>query len=333
MASDYQVNTNHNGPGSPYGRFSDSTVVPDMSMQLECDEVIHNWDAVERLDGYDALKIEARTTSKSPVCVPVSDVPQMYDDDVPLLMYGRTTPPNSPLSAEGSDKRNLLQANKEYVSHLLQLWKESAEYESPETTQVDLHEFEHSQSWRTPSDEEPTSNQSSSGFGSESHSSGDFMMDDSSFSPPRSSSPQQVIGESSLENNSYMRRGNRISQYNSPLNVNTLGPYDLLRSISPRIIRSPSPIFPAQRLLRSPSPNWEELQANLSEITAQDILLFPDERCSVRSHSPASGSDQEVPDIEMDVHSFYSDSEENVVNRICTIQSCQDQVVPEYIEE
>ena len=312
-----------------------SSVVPDM-MQLECDEVVQNWDSVERYPpGFGALKAE--TTSRpdsrprSPKGIPVSDELQMYDDAPPAdrSLYDET-PPNSPLMGDGPNKNNLLRANNEYVNQLLQLWRESAEYmyNSAESTQVNLDEYEFSQQWSIPStDDGASSSQSSDG----SHgNSDDISMEYGDSSPRRSPNPQESMVESSFRNISFLGNGSRS---NSPLNLLTQGPYDHLRSVSPAILRSPSPVFPVHRLLRSPSPNWEELQASLSELTQQDILLLRDDRFSTRSRSPASVSDQEVPDIEMDVQSFYSDSDEYTLSRARTSQSCQDQVVPEFIEE
>ena len=304
--------------------------VPDENLQLECDEVIQNWDTIEGDDGFNALKNDARGPLKSP----------MYDESQSsdgLHMYEDAPPPNSPILGEGDIKGNLLYANNEYVSHLLNLWRESSEYNaSAESTQVNLDEFEHSQRWSLPSEDDFTPSQSSNGSGSGSQDSYDVTMEDRSASPQQNNSShtdQEYVD--SFRNISFAGRENRVhtSRSNSPLNTSSLGSYDLLRSASPRIFRSPSPIYPVNRLLRSPSPNWEELQANLSEITPQDILLFAEERYSIRSRSPASSSDQEVPDIEMDVQSFYSDSDEYTGSRGRTAQSCQDQVVPEFIEE
>ena len=316
-----------------------SSLVPDM-MQLECDEVIQNWDSIERYAGFGALKAEATSRPgsrpKSPKDVPVSDELQMYDDAPPtdqLHMYDDDTPPNSPVVGDGPNKNSLLRANNEYVNNLLQLWRESAEYmyNSAESTQVNLDEYERSQQWSILSaDDRNSSSQGSDGSHSNSGGSDDISMEDGSSSPQCSPSAQESTVESSFSSISFLSSGSRS---NSPLSLNAQGPYDLLRSVSPAILRSPSPIFPVRRLLRSPSPNWEELQASLSELTPHDILLLRDERFSVRSRSPASVSDQEVPDMEMDVQSFYSDSDDYTLSRARTTLSCQDQVVPEFIEE
>ena len=319
-----------------------SSIVPDM-MQLECDEVIQNWDNVERYPpGFGNLKAEATSRPgsrpgsrpKSPKGVLVLDQPQMYDVPPADQSFYDDTPPNSPTLGDGPNKNNLLRANNEYVIQLLHLWRESAEYmyDSAESTQVNLDEYEFSQQWSIPStDDGATSSQGSDGsHGNSRGSDDDISMEDGSSSPRRTPSPQESLVESTFRNISFLGASSRS---NSPLNLLAQGPYDHLRSVSPAILRSPSPVHPVHRLLRSPSPNWEELQASLSELTQQDLLLLQDDRFSTRSRSPASVSDQEVPDIDMEAQSFYSDSDDYSLARARTAQSCQDQVVPEYIEE
>ena len=308
---------------------SDLARVPDMNMHLECNEIIQDWDLVEGYEGFDSLKNESMSNLKSRY-LPVTDDLQMYDD-VP--------PPNSPISNQEADKGNLLFFHNEYVNRLLNVWRESSEYNvSAESTQVDLDQFQQSDRWSFQPEQGYTASQSSTSSGNRSQDSDDVSMEDSNHgsSPEHNTSlghsSDQEFVEASLRTFS-VTRSDISSRSNSPLNVNTPGPYDHLRSVSPRIMRSPSPVFPGQGLLRTPSPNWDELQANLSDITPQELLLFARDRYSVRSRSPQSVSDQEVPDIDMDEQSFYSDWDEYTVRRSRIPQSCQDQVVPEFIEE
>ena len=300
--------------------FSTEARVPDVNTHLECNEVVQDWDVGEVNDGVDSLKNRSVSSLKSQP-VPETDGPQFYDD---------VTPPNSPVANHEDEKGNLLHFHNEYVNHLLNLWRESSEYNVlAESTHVELDQFEYSNRWNAHSDQEFAASQGSISSGNGSQESDDISMEegDSASSPEFTQPSSNMFSFTSSESG---------SRSNSPLNLRTPGPYDRLRSVSPRIMRSPSPVFPVHRLLRSPSPNWEELQANLSDLTPQDLLLFADERYSVRSRSPHSVSDQEVPDIEMDVQSFYSDSDDyysSSMNRVRTAQSCDDQVVPEMIEE
>ncbi|KAL4238534.1 hypothetical protein ACF0H5_003241 [Mactra antiquata] len=115
------------------------------------------------------------------------------------------------------------------------------------------------------------------------------------------------------------------------------------RSVSPLIVRSPTPLSSrssSPRMFRSPSP-LEFLEHSFSELPideATDIMFYNDGNFR-RSFSPVlfGSTDQQVPDANTDLQQVVMSSAEfpsfqnYVHNR--RLNSCQDQVVPEFIEE
>lgn len=334
--------------------------VPDVT--LECDEIIDNWDDIDSVNTSiysldNDEKISARYTS---------DFRESVLENSAICDGGLT--PNS--SAYLTLQRELpLLMQDSYVNSLLQLWHDANEQNlhlQKNSTETELgpvsqgsHESSQSEILCSISESNQTSEQSSN-VSAEKVISGSRMAPDTESADP---SPQVDVlnesshvssnGESSLLDGIYhlLPVSQSSSRASSPAEIENLSQsvmhlsFDNLRSISPRIERSPSPISSrssSPRFLRSPSPfqvlNSSMLTAEMDD--SADALVFYDDRYIFRSISPRDlNTDRRVPDLETDVQMDMSFSEEFVSflgqgHRPQREQnSCQDQVVPECIEE
>ncbi|XP_060581793.1 uncharacterized protein LOC132738329 [Ruditapes philippinarum] len=305
--------------------------VPDIN--LECDETIDNWDEFEssiyskdrnqKFHGYNERSSEGDIIDES------------------FEFYNDFPPPNSPTKGLQVEQP-VLQLHSQYVSSLLQAWRDS---------QTTKESNRSSDGFSLPSDD-PESSQESYEC-QEEHSLGfDYEMvseNEANQEALNSNSNLQDRNSSDLSSSIQLAQqpvSHSSSRSNSPTVMEMLTHFRRniinFRSISPVIVRSPSPISSrssSPRFVRSPSP-LEFLEHSLSSLPLDDSteLVFYEDRYIVRSYSPVSSSqrDHQVPDVNMDFQQTVSDSEEFPSFRTYTrrIQnSCLDQVVPDYIEE
>lgn len=333
--------------------------VPDMT--LECDEIIDNWDDIDSVNtsiySLDSdEKISARYTTDFRESVLENSA----------ICNGGLTPNSSAYLTLQSELPMLMQDS--YVNSLLQLWHDANEqnvhlqkYSSEsELGPASQSSYESSHSEILSISQSSQTSEQSSNVSAEKVTSGFRVAPDTQSADP---SPQVDIlsessyvstnGESSLldDISHLLPVSQSSSRASSPAEIENLSQsvmhlsFDNLRSISPRIERSPSPISSrssSPRFLRSPSPfqvlNSSMLMAEIDD--SADALVFYDDRYIFRSISPRGlNTDRRVPDLETDVQMDMSFSEEFVSflgqgHRPQREQnSCQDQVVPECIEE
>ena len=340
LFEDLNGNFQYGGPshssGSQYhrplvsldGKYTNN--VPDIN--LECDETIDNWDefessiySKERNDKY--LGYDERSREN------------IIDES--FEFYSDFPPPNSPTKGLLVQQPSL-QLHNQFVSSLLQVWRDSQPAQDANGS---------SDGFSLPSDDHESSQESYEYC--EEHSFGfDYEMvneNNTSQVSLSSNSNTQDGNVSDLSSSVQMDQlpvSHSSSRSNSPTMMEMLTHFRRnmtnFRSISPVIVRSPSPISSrssSPRFVRSPSP-LEFLEQSLSSLPLDDSreLVFYDDRYIMRSYSPVSFSqrDHQVPDVNMDFQQTVSDSEEFPSFRYYRhrIQnSCQDQVVPDYIEE
>ena len=331
--------------------------VPDF--RLECDEVIENWDDIDSFN----TSIYSNECSEK---LPMNVVPEfgLYDGDLYKSdLSSIYPPPNSPdyheLPVEEFPSHN------PYVESLLQLWRDTSDYagSSTESTQATVDESESqtsqsdSQNFSASSEQSDIDN-SNNDFN---HGLDKATLEISEYNEcciDRSAtlSQTQNVSDTVMQGGDFvfnisadmMPLSQSSSRASSPVEMDNLSQsvlrlsFDNLRSISPRIERSPSPISSmssSPRFLRSPSPfqvlNNSMFGAQMDD--SADALVFYDDRYIYRSVSPRDRSfDHMVPGVDTDYQLDISMSEEFPLlsNRARRFQnSCDDQVVPEFIEE
>lgn len=307
--------------------------VPDINLQ--CDETIEDWDDLEPCI-YSPVNSEKLELSDGVIThsEAVHDKSSEFNYNYP--------PPNSPVKGYEVDQPLLLQHN-QYVNSLLQVWRDSQESESG-TQEVS----ENSDGYSLPSDDPPSSQDSCTSSGDQA---GEYS---SELQLERENNGQRhevynIVPSFPIDTEQIhdLPVSQSSSRSTSPIMMETLSHFrhnfTNLRSVSPIIVRSPSPISSrssSPRFLRSPSP-LEFLEHSISSLPLDEStdLVFYDDRYILRSHSPVSigSGDHQVPDVNMEFQQAVSDSEEfpsfRSYSRRRAQNSCQDQIVPEFIEE
>lgn len=350
-------------PRGLLARIPEHHVIPSVpDIRLECDEIIENWDEID----------SCNTSIYSPEHKDKLAVTSQYafsDSDV-LDLYSSDLPSNSPANEIFQEVSPLLSQNR-YVDSLLQIWREACDStgSSAESTQA------------TASDTDGFGSQNDSLYGNStdgSQSTECFVAEtnqeiireqiNSFVSSEFTDFSENNITTTGSGNQSFMDSSSvheeisllslvenlrplsqSSSRSTSPAEIENISQsvlrlsFDNLRSISPRIERSPSPISSrssSPRFLRSPSPFQVLNNTYNSQMEdSTDALVFYDDRYIFRSVSPRLNRsyDHMVPDIGTEYLLDISVSEELFGNGVHThsrVQSsCQDQVVPEYIEE
>ncbi|KAH3859302.1 uncharacterized protein LOC127871849 [Dreissena polymorpha] len=297
--------------------------VPDIN--LECTETI-DWDDFE--SGNNSIYSPVNTEK-----LPKAEEDTGTLDDISSANF---PPPNSPVSVCHNDPSDLFR-NSLYVESLLQMWRDEVEPNISRSTGLQQSDK---------SIEEPIGNQNHGVECSDERSSSVQSPVDPSTDLRDLLTRDGVSFESSTVTMQPLSQSSPRST--SPAEIEALSSsvlglsFDNLRSISPRIQRSPSPInsrSSSPRYLRSPSP-FQVLDTSSHRFQADssmDSWVFYDDRYQVRTHSPRQYVDEHlVPDVDMEFQTIVSDSEEfpsftSYSRRL--LNSCQDQVVPEYIEE
>lgn len=323
-------------------------IIPSVpEVRLECDEIIDSWDEI------DAINTSIYSTNHDEKVR--SEVPShlAYLDGSDQFSH-QHKPPHYQASEDESPLSNI------FVDSLLQLWRDTNEYPSTHVITSDT-EYQGSQSDSVIFSDSSQLSSASNNI----------------FSPGLDQTTPELaeVSENNIES-LIQDQGPNVSQIpgselvdcattatvtempaplsqsssrsSSPAEIEGLSQsvlrlsFDNLRSISPRIERSPSPISSrssSPRFLRSPSPfqvlSSSFLGAQMDDST--DALVFYDDRYIYRSVSPRNQSfEHRVPDIDADYQLDVSMSEEflSFSNRQRRYQnSCGDQVVPEFIEE
>lgn len=311
--------------------------VPDINLQ--CDETIEDWDDLESCIyssiNSDKLELSDGAITQSET---VLDKSSEFNYNYP--------PPNSPVKGYEDDQPMSLLHN-QYVNSLLQMWRDSQESESG------MQEVsENSDGYSLPSDDPPSSQDSCTSSGDQADEYSSEMQLERENSGQSNINTDEVYNSVSsfpvgTEQMHDMPVSQSSSRSTSPAMMETLSHFRQnftnLRSVSPIIVRSPSPISPrssSPRFLRSPSP-LEYLDHSISSLPQDDSidLVFYEDRYILRTHSPVStGSvDHQVPDVNMEFQQAVSDSEEfpsfRSYSRGRAQNSCQDQIVPEFNEE
>lgn len=343
------------GPGSRFQRtlpaiYEDRCLhsVPDIN--LECDEII-NWDEIET-----CIYNSSRNEKLSLFAEEIRDTEVEEDSSE---FYHDYPPPNSPVKGIEIVQPALFLQN-HYVNSLLQIWRDSHKDSKDNRFGFTEDTCENSDGFSLPSDEQ-TSSQGT--FTSSDDQSEDFSNEMATEGETRELREDNVSSHNTINQNESMvfSSSNEMEQvYDLPVPVSqsssrSTSPtviemlaqfrqnFTNLRSISPVIMRSPSPMnsrSSSPRFLRSPSP-LEFLEHSLSSLPLDSSteLVFYEDRYILRSYSPVSvgAGDHQVPDVNIDFQQVVSDSEEfpsfrsYIQRRIQN--SCEDQVVPEFIEE
>jgi len=302
--------------------------VPDIN--LECDESVDDWDDFD--NGNRSLYSPENNEKLATIF-----------EDSPLVSCENRPPPNSPVM--NLNKPNFLQ--NQYVESLLQLWHESENVwpanETDEYSQSSTESFSLPSASSTSSstdDREISSDESNAG----------------SISPVHINDTRPDIGDLLSAEGVSFRRGlglfpasHSSSRSTSPAEIEAISQsvlglsFNNFRAISPNIGRSPSPISlrsSSPRFLRSPSP-FQVLDMSSQNIlmdTATENMMLYDDHYIQRSYSPVLVNiDHQVPDVDMEFQEAVMQYEEfpafSTYRRQRFLNSCTDQVVPEYIEE
>ncbi|XP_052767007.1 uncharacterized protein LOC128207869 [Mya arenaria] len=303
--------------------------VPDIN--LECHEVINDWDDFE--SGNCSIYSPAVTDK----------LPTIYEENSTKVCE-IFPPPNSPTAGCFEVFSN----HTHYVESLLQMWKES---DIASTSQDSTGSFG--------SDPLCLPAQSSSQTASDVDDAIPWSENESS--ADGSLSPVSITGSRSNLEDLLSRDGisfqgtgmhfqpvsHSSSRSASPFEIEAISQsvlglsFDNANSIL-RMERSPSPIISrssSPRFLRSPSP-FQVLNTSNRDIlmdTATENMLMYEERGIRRLYSPVLNHDHQVPDVDMDFQENVSLTEEfpsfSTYVRRRQLNSCGDQIVPEFIEE
>ncbi|XP_045187447.2 uncharacterized protein LOC123545177 [Mercenaria mercenaria] len=297
-------------------------------ISLECDETIDNWEELE------SCIFSNKRNEKFHVYEETSQdaVGESFE------FYNDYPPPNSPAKGVQVDQP-VLQLHSQYVNSLLKVWRDSQKRNcSTEES------GENSDGYSLSPDELQSSQESN-------ESSQDCEMATESETIEAILASNTIVQEHSdsaqMEQLHGLPESQSSSRSTSPTVMEMLSHFRQnvmnFRSISPIVVRSPTPVSSGSSspgFVRSPSP-LEFLEHSMSSLPIDDSteLVFYDNRYIVRSYSPVSYSqgDHQVPDVNMDFQQTVSDSEEfpsfRSYSHIRIQNSCQDQVVPDYIEE